>query len=126
MTKQENNQERRRFSRIPFHISAELIMTEDESMVVEVADLSLHGVLIEKPDTWFAPKGTEFNLTLTLENSETQLDMHVAVAHIDEDCIGFECINIDLESISHLKRLIELNLGNSDILNRELSALVHA
>ncbi len=126
MTKQENNQERRRFSRIPFHISAELIMTEGQSLVVEVADLSLHGVLIEKPDTWYAPKGTEFTLALTLENSATKLDMSVAVAHIDEDFIGFECKNIDLDSISHLKRLIELNLGNSEILNRELSALIHA
>ena len=126
MTKQENNQERRRFSRIPFHIAARLLLTENELMTVEIADLSLHGVLIEKPTPWYAPIGTEFNLTLTLENSDTQLDMHVSVAHIDDDFIGFDCKNIDLDSISHLRRLVELNLGNSDILNRELTALIHS
>jgi len=124
MTKQDNNQERRRFSRIPFQVSAELMLKEDEPLAVEVVDLSLHGVLIEKPSAWYAPQGTQFNLKLTLENSETQLGMNVAVAHIDQDSIGFECKHIDLDSISHLKRLVELNLGNSDILNRELTALI--
>jgi hypothetical protein len=125
MTKQDNNQERRRFSRIPFNVAADLQLTEAESITVEVIDLSLHGLLIAKPTAWFAPLGTEFNLCLTLENSDTQLAMSATVAHVDEDSIGFECQNIDLESISHLRRLIELNLGSSDILNRELNALIH-
>jgi hypothetical protein len=125
MTKQDNNQERRRFSRIPFNVAADLQITEDESITVEVIDLSLHGLLIAKPTTWFAPMGTEFNLCLTLESSDTQLGMTATVAHVDEDSVGFECQNIDLESISHLRRLIELNLGSSEILNRELNALIH-
>ncbi|MGF1806791.1 PilZ domain-containing protein, partial [Aliivibrio sifiae] len=34
------------------------------------------------------------------------------------------CIqHIDIDSISHLKRLIELNVGNSDMLLRQLSEL---
>ena len=31
--------------------------------------------------------------------------------------------HIDLESISHLRRLVELNLGDSSLLERELAAL---
>ena len=49
--------------------------------------------------------------------------MKVIVARIDHDHIGFYCKNIDFDSIVHLKRLMELNLGNAELVNRELSAL---
>jgi hypothetical protein len=34
------------------------------------------------------------------------------------------CHSIDIDSVTHLRRLVELNLGNADLLQRELSALV--
>jgi len=37
--------------------------------------------------------------------------------------IGFRWDRIDLDSFAQLKRLVELNLGDPDLLNRELSAL---
>jgi hypothetical protein len=40
--------------------------------------------------------------------------------------MGLQTEHIDLDSISHLRRLIELNVGDADILNRELGELVHA
>ncbi|VAX04921.1 hypothetical protein MNBD_GAMMA20-584, partial [hydrothermal vent metagenome] len=43
--------------------------------------------------------------------------------HSENDHIGFRCEHIDLESISHLRRLVELNLGDAKLLDRELSAL---
>ena len=51
--------------------------------------------------------------------------MQTAVAHIDANSVGFICEHIDLDSISHLKRLVELNLGDEDLLHRELHALIH-
>jgi hypothetical protein len=36
------------------------------------------------------------------------------------------CKEIDLDSISHLRRLIELNLGDQEELERELGALLKA
>jgi hypothetical protein len=40
-----------------------------------------------------------------------------------DDLLGFVCRHIDLESISHLRRLVELNLGDESLLERELAAL---
>ena len=45
--------------------------------------------------------------------------------HIEDDHTGYRCEHIDLDSISHLRRLVELNLGDPDILDRELSELSH-
>ena len=39
------------------------------------------------------------------------------------DELGLRCVDIDLDSITHLRRLVELNLGETELLERELSAL---
>ena len=38
--------------------------------------------------------------------------------------LGFECTRIDQQSISHLRRVVELNLGDEALLQRELKALI--
>jgi hypothetical protein len=116
--------DRRQFSRIPFHISAELIDKEQQSTHVEVIDISLHGLLVDKPADWSGQLKQHYQAKLKLENSDVIIDMDVSVAHIDDASIGFICEHIDLDSISHLKRLVELNLGDENLLGRELLALI--
>ena len=47
------------------------------------------------------------------------------VVHIDSQHIGLRCDSIDLDSITHLRRLVELNSGDPSMLEREISALVN-
>jgi hypothetical protein len=49
--------------------------------------------------------------------------MTVRWRHSDEGQVGFECEFIDLDSISNLRRLVELNLGDSMLLERQLGSL---
>jgi hypothetical protein len=49
--------------------------------------------------------------------------MDVEVAHQENDEMGLNCKDIDVDSITHLRRLVELNLGDPKLLERELSAL---
>ncbi len=49
--------------------------------------------------------------------------MHIAVVHEHEDETGLQCNAIDIDSVTHLRRLVELNLGDSEQLNKELSQL---
>ena len=122
----ESQTERRRFSRIPFHIEANIQAETGETYLnCEVIDVSLNGLLITKPDNWVGKDADIHQVTLLLENGLTVINMNTAVAHIDNASVGFICEHIDLTSISHLKRLVELNLGDEDILQRELSALIH-
>ncbi|MOA67711.1 Cyclic diguanosine monophosphate-binding protein [compost metagenome] len=44
--------------------------------------------------------------------------------HDNDGHLGFACLHIDLESITYLRRLIELNLGDEDELQRELGSLI--
>ncbi|OUR64104.1 pilus assembly protein PilZ [Methylophaga sp. 42_25_T18] len=122
----ESQNERRRFSRIPFHVEANIQSETGETYLnCEVIDISLNGLLIVKPANWTGKDSAPHQIALLLENGLTVINMNTAVAHIDNTSVGFICEHIDLTSISHLKRLVELNLGDEDLLQRELSALIH-
>lgn len=117
--------ERRRFSRIPFDAIAHINSEDgDQYLNCQVLDISLKGLLVEKPGQWHADLHQACLLDLLLEQGQVVIEMHAMVAHVDADSIGFEIREIDLDSITHLKRLMELNLGDEGLLHRELSALI--
>ncbi|CAA9891816.1 conserved hypothetical protein [Candidatus Methylobacter favarea] len=62
--------------------------------------------------------------SLTLDLSEpVQITMALTVAEVVGSTAGFKCEHIDMDSITRLRRLLELNLGDSELLKRDLSAL---
>lgn len=117
-----NTEDQRRFTRIPFD-SAVHVVSADGAWNSELVDISLNGILIEEPSNWNANVGEHFLVELDLNDSDIEIRMEVEVAHMENGHIGFHCKHIDLDSITHLRRLVELNVGDTDILNRELSAL---
>ena len=53
----------------------------------------------------------------------SRISMNASAANANERSIGFQWSKIDFDSFTHLKRLIELNIGDPELMNRELSAL---
>ncbi len=115
-------EEHRQFSRIPFDATVTVTSAEG-SWDCALTDISLKGVLVEKPKDWTGQIEDTSMVELELSGSDASIRMDVVVAHIEDKHIGFRCEHIDLDSITHLRRLIELNIGDTDILNRELHAL---
>lgn len=116
--------EKRHFHRIEFDAKASLISDKD-TYETTLIDISLHGALTEKPSNLSANSGDPYKLQLKLTGSNVKISMNVKVAHVEGNAIGFECENIDIDSITHLRKLVELNLGDTTLLDRELSELVH-
>lgn len=113
--------ERRRFHRFNFEGTVKLY--SDKAMwESKLVDISLKGVLIEHPPKWNGKVGTHYRMDLRIANSVV-ISMGVITAHVMPHRIGFQWQKIDLDSFAQLKRLIELNLGDPELLNRELSAL---
>lgn len=119
-TEQEDNHQRR-FSRIPFDVSATL-KDEHHSWETDLLDISLHGALIKTPEAFDATAAQCYQLAVHLEGGP-DIRMDVEVAHQENDELGLNCKDIDVDSITHLRRLVELNLGDPELLERELSAL---
>jgi hypothetical protein len=113
--------DRRRFHRIEFDADT-LLSQGDQHWPVELHDLSLKGLLVRKPDGWNGDPKLPFQARLSL-GADAEVSMEVQLAHTHGDMLGFVCRHIDLDSISHLRRLVELNLSDSEILERELGAL---
>ena len=57
---------------------------------------------------------------------EVEINLEVKAVHIEENCIGFKTVHMDLDTATHLRRLVELNLGNENLLERELSELIQS
>lgn len=115
--------ERRQFTRINFDKHT-IIKHGDQSWDVELVDLSLNGLLIKQPKGWQIHTHDELTAAITLDD-EVTITMSIKERHREDGMIGFQCMHIDIDSISHLRRLVELNLGDVALLERELHALGH-
>ncbi|PHN39843.1 PilZ domain-containing protein [Pseudomonas amygdali] len=114
--------DRRRFKRIAFDAKTDL-KQGDQTWKVQLVDLSLKGLLIERPDPWNGDQTQPFEVDIILSN-DAHVKMDVKITHDNSRQLGFVCRHIGLESISHLKRLVELNLADPEELDRELAALI--
>ncbi len=113
--------ERRHFSRVELQRPATLTGLGIEAEV-EVLDVSLKGVLIALPAPARLTPDADYRLCLPL-SAETEIRMDLRPAHRSEDRAGFHCTRIVVDSMSHLRRLVELNLGDATLLRRELAEL---
>lgn len=117
------NTNRRQFSRIAFHAPAELVTGHGQSDVV-VLDLSLKGALVRLPVGHRLAMGENCSLRVRLGELDASIRMQGTIAHVAGLYIGLASRNLDLDSATHLRRLVELNLADPALLERELSALV--
>lgn len=117
----EMGKDRRQFSRILFDAWIEL-RQGDKSWQATVVDLSLNGLLVSEPMDWDIDTTAPLVAAIRLDAQAT-IQMTVLWRHSRNGHIGFECEHIDLDSISNLRRLVELNLGDPVLLERELGAL---
>ena len=111
----------RHFHRIHFAEKATL-HCEEKTWDCEIIDLSLKGCLVDLELPW--AENPEKLYTLSIQLSEdSQITMELTPMHVIGNKVGFKCEHIDIDSISQLRRLVELNLGNSTLLERDLLAL---
>lgn len=122
MSEELKQDERRQFSRILFNAECTLHQGDME-WVTEVHDISLKGLLVRKPDFFSLDLSEPCEATVKLAGSDACIIMSLEFSHEDDQALGFRCQYIDIDSMTHLKRLVELNLGDEDMLKRELDAL---
>ena len=118
--------EQRHFSRIPF--DAEVRITDprnNASYPARLLDISLKGALTTQPEVSTVEIKQSYLLELSLANpaSDVTLQMEASVVHMENGRIGFQYQNMDIDTAAHLHRLVELNLGDEKLMERELAEL---
>ena len=117
--------ERRHFTRVLFNAPA-LLTSGHGTFDVLVLDFSLKGALVQVPTGLTLPSGAPCQLMVPLAATDTHIAMSAEVAHVNGQHLGLECCSLDLDSVTHLRRLIELQLGDAALLERDLRALMSA
>ena len=115
----------RRFDRVAFDAECELHITGQPPAVVELHDISLKGALVESTSALSLVEGDKAELVLYLSN-EVMIRMPSTLRSVRGLSYGFEITQLDLDSIAHLRRLIELNLGSDELIHRNLEALIQS
>jgi len=113
---------RRQFWRAHFHSPVQLA-AHGQVGEADLYDISLKGALLKVPENWSGKSGDRCQLRLNLAANAT-ISMSATIAHVAGRRVGLHCDNIDLDSVTHLRRLVALNSGDPKILDRELSALL--
>jgi len=117
--------EHRRFTRIPFDAEIYLLdQASKNSWKSELIDISLKGLKVARPINWQISDHVHYEVTLILAKDDVEIKIQTLLKHFDDVILGFQLDHIDVDSATHLHRLLELNLGDSKLLDREYIELI--
>jgi len=120
----ENKRENRRhFTRIPMDNEVTLACGAQQ-WKSQLLDISLKGALLASAEDVGEIPECSGRLVFLLNETDVTIMMVGHIVHHEDGQLGFRCDNIDLDSITHLKRMVELNLGDESLLGRELGELL--
>ncbi|MDX2322488.1 MAG: PilZ domain-containing protein [Moritella sp.] len=112
---------KRHFQRVLFDHQATL-SSNNQQWPTNVIDLSLRGLSCTKPRN--ATFKIDQLLTLSITLTEQQvIIMETIIIHSEEHSLGMKCTRIDINSISELRRLVQLNLADEALLQRDIDQL---
>jgi len=117
--------DKRRYSRTPFNAQSSLYYN-NKTLDCCLIDISVKGALIEllpPHDSHPIETNKHAQLGLVLLEMAVVINMSVRIAHRHNRMLGLSCESIDSDSMGYLRRLLELNTGDSDLFNRELLQL---
>ena len=117
-----SSHERRRFWRANFHSGAKLL-TDAGEYAVQIEDLSLKGALVTLPEGASVKPEERCRLQVQLA-ADAAIMLWGRAAHVKDKHVGIKGESMDLDSVTHLRRLIELNVGDPVLLEEEISFLL--
>lgn len=112
----------RHFVRVPFHADVQL-QVQGRAFKVQLLDIALKGALLQCNTDYPFQLQEKCRLTLPMAEDGAGISMVGPIVHLEGQHIGMECADIDVSSLTRLRRLIELNSGDPDLMHRELRHL---
>ena len=112
----------RHYARIPFDADV-LLHVHGRTVAVQLVDIALKGALVQTEAAQTLRLQDRCRLLLPLADNGEGLVMAGRVVHLNDQHVGIECQDIDVTSLTRLRRLVELNTGDTALMDRELSHL---
>ena len=113
--------ERRRFSRIVYQTQARLSQGSSKIEAL-LSDLSLHGLLLSSQEAHLLSGDQQIKVEFSLAG-DVSIELVGNIVGLNGNVIRISIDHIDIDSIGHLKRLVELNVGDDKLLHRDIEHL---
>ena len=117
-----DSKENRRFYRTDFKTQGYITLSDQSRLTFELVNISLKGILVRMDGSPLRMEES-YDLRIKLLSSEIEIKTIAVLVHRQEDMLGFYFNEIDLDSMIHLRRLLELNTPNEGEIEKELSFL---
>ncbi|MCK5520789.1 MAG: PilZ domain-containing protein [Candidatus Marinimicrobia bacterium] len=117
-------QNKRVFSRVSF--KSIVYLEKNKALYAgKLQDICLQGALIEIKDNSFKAKhGDQVVFRLELPDSDIKISSKCELVHKEQNQYGVRFEETDIDSMTHLRNLIELNIGDSALVSEELQRLI--
>ncbi len=110
--------EQRNFRRINFQTEA-MITVDATPQPCELVDLALQGALFKIDSELPTCIGERYPITISLAESDLTMNFTGELIHQRGNYYGFIFVAEDAVTMGHLRRLLELNFGDSEEVDRE-------
>lgn len=112
--------DKRRFSRIKC-VEKSNVDTGSGSFEVDLLDISLKGALVEHPGDLHVRPGDGWKLSFRLNQSDIILQFEALVVHCRDNLAGVKFVEMDLDTMVHLRSLMEARTADPDQVRDELA-----
>ncbi|WP_026376974.1 PilZ domain-containing protein [Aestuariibacter salexigens] len=116
--------EKRRFNRVIVNSAATLCQGKQQ-WPVTLVDVSLQGALLSVSSPFDGDTSQSFLLDIPLPQLDTAIVLEGDIKHVREGLMGFHIELMDIDSATQLRRVVELNLADESLLQRDLDALIN-
>lgn len=116
--------EKRDYHRVPFKCHSKINVV-DQSYPCELLDISMRGVLLDVTPPQDIGLGSLCQIDIAFASCDIHLKFDAELVHREENHYGFRIESLDIDSLTHLRRLLELNYGDADEIDQELFHWLH-
>lgn len=115
---------KRRFGRIAFGTDIS-IEYKGKTYPGNLQDIAMKGALLHFDELPPIKMNDSCQLSIQLVNSDIVLHFKAEAIHFHQEAIGFKFTETDLDTMAHLRRLLELNTGDPEKVEQEISFLAN-
>jgi hypothetical protein len=117
-------EDKRDYLRVPFNCQSKVTVV-DRCYQSELIDISLRGVLLKIDPDESIGLGSLGEIDIAFASCDVHLQFDAKLVHREGNHYGFRIESLDLDSLTHLRRLLELNYGDAEEIDRELFHWLH-
>lgn len=112
---------KRRFTRVPFHVEAGIKLGQKTYHTDRIENLSIGGCLLPIPTQAVSGNPCVVNIQLSIDSSELHVRVEGQVTRCDDEYTAVIFTRIDPDSLIHLRNIIRYNTSDIEGVEKEIS-----